>query len=184
MIVLVRQGFFASVGMLLFMLTFSGFFIWLYAINKRFFVSVYTQGGPPILLSLKPNVIEGVPLDLERALQVVKIIRDRVVASGAPPTAISNPTPVPSRNDHQAVPPTPEPAEVFSSQRSTSEYSDYSENVFADRPETLLQQARDLIKQGKREEAIKVLRGIVLGFPDSSEAVLANATLEKAGISV
>ncbi len=80
--------------------------------------------------------------------------------------------------------PTPEPAEVFSSQRSTSEYSDYSENVFAERPETLLQQARDLIKQGKREEAIKVLRGIVLGFPDSSEAGLANATLEKAGISV
>ena len=163
---------------------FAGVFIWLYAINKRFFVSVYTQGGPPILLSLKPNVIEGVPLDLERALQVVKIIRDRVVASGAPPTAISNPTPVPSRNDHQAVQPTPEPAEVFSSQRSTSEYSDYSENVFAERPETLLQQARDLIKQGKREEAIKVLRGIVLGFPDSSEAGLANATLEKAGISV
>jgi hypothetical protein len=164
---------------------FAGVFIWLYVINKRFFVSVYTQGGPPLLLSLKPNVIEGVPLDLERALQVVKIIRDRVVASGVTaPIAISNPIPVPSRNGHQAVQPDPDPAETFSSPRSTYEYSDDSENTFTERPETLLQQARDLIKQGKREEAISVLRGIVLGFPNSSEAGLAKVTLEKAGISV
>ena len=130
-------------------------------------------------------MIEGVPLDLERALQVVKIIRDRVVASGAPaPIAISNPIPIPSQNGHQAAQPAPEPAEAFSFPRSTYEYSEYSETAVAERPETLLQQARDLIKQGKREEAISVLRGIVLGFPHSSEAGLAKVTLEKAGISV
>jgi TolA-binding protein len=82
------------------------------------------------------------------------------------------------------VQPDPDPAGAFSSPRSTYEYSDYSENAADERPETLLQQARDLIKQGKREEAISVLRGIVLGFPNSSEAGLAKVTLEKAGISV
>jgi hypothetical protein len=183
--VLWREGLYKFLVSFMVCGAFAGVFIWLYVINKRFFVSVYTQGGPPILLSLKPNVIEGVPLDLERALQVVKIIRDRVVASGVTaPIAISNPIPVPSRNGHQALKPDPDPAEAFSSPRSTYEYSDDSENTFTERPETLLQQARDLIKQGKREEAISVLRGIVLGFPNSSEAGLAKVTLEKAGISV
>jgi hypothetical protein len=183
--VLWRDGFYKFIVSLTACGAFAGVFIWLYAINKRFFVSVYTQGGPPILLSLKPNVIEGVPLDLERALQVVKIIRDRVVASGVPAALpISNPIPVPFRNGHQAVQPAPGPAEALPSPLSTYDYSDYSENAVAERPETLLQQARDLIKQGKREEAISALREIVSGFPHSSEAGVAKVTLEKAGISV
>ena len=53
-----------------------------------------------------------------------------------------------------------------------------------EQPESLLQQARDLIKQGKRQDAVSVLREVVLRFPNSSEAGVAKATLEKAGISV
>jgi len=50
------------------------------------------------------------------------------------------------------------------------------------KPGELLQHARDLIKQGQREEAISVLRNIFLRFPQSTEAGVAKSTLEKAGV--
>ncbi|MFM7138382.1 MAG: tetratricopeptide repeat protein [Planctomycetota bacterium] len=164
----------------------AALFIWLYAINKRFFVSIYTQGGPPVLLSLKPNVIEGVPLDLERALQVVKIIRDRVLAStGAAPASAPRPIPAPSTNGSPMVQSAPVAFAPAPAAPSTYEYDDYSVgDPVTEQPESLLQQARDLIKQGKRQDAVSVLREVVLRFPNSSEAGVAKATLEKAGISV
>lgn len=163
----------------------AAIFFWLYVINKRFFVSIYTQGGPPILLSLKPNVIEGVPLDLERALQVVKIIRGRIVASSVPVrTVVSNPMPAPSPNGNQVVQSVPEPTDTLPMSPPTYEYDDYSGGSVIDQPEALLQRARDLIRQGKRQEAISVLKEIVLNFPRSSEAGVAKSTLDKAGISV
>ncbi len=164
----------------------AALFLWLYAINKRFFVSIYTQGGPPILLSLKPNVIEGVPLDLERALGVVKIIRDRVLASTNPPAAaIVSRLPAPSINGSPLVQSSPASFAPSPSVPSTYEYEDYSVgDPVSEQPETLLQQARDLIKQGKRQEAVSALRDVVVRFPHSSEAGIARATLEKAGINL
>ena len=164
----------------------AALFIWMYAINKRFFVSIYTQGGPPILLSLKPNVIEGVPLDLERALQVVKIIRDRVLAStGSSPAAGSRSATAPSMNGSPSLQSSAARFDPAPPAPSAYEYDDYSvADPVPEQPETLLQQARDLIKQGKRQDAVSVLREIVLRFPRSSEATIAKATLEKAGISV
>lgn len=162
----------------------AALFLWLYAINKRFFVSIYTQGGPPILLSLKPNVIEGVPLDLERALEVVKIIRDRMLAStNSIPAATVSPLPAPSMNGNALVQSSSTPFGPGPSAPSTYEYEDYSVGD-SEQPETLLQQARDLIKQGKRQDAVSTLREVVTRFPHSSEAGIARATLEKAGISV
>jgi hypothetical protein len=179
-------------GILRFLLTllvfgaFVGLFTWLYVINKRFFVSIHTHGGPPVLLSLKPNVIEGVPLDLERALQVVKIIRERVLASTGPAAvAPLGSTPGRATHDRPAGQPPPAAFDPAPIAPSTFEYDDFAaEPPEPARPESLLQQARELIKQGQRQAAIGVLQEIVLQFPQSAEAGMARATLEKAGISV
>jgi len=187
--VLWNEGFYKFFVSLTACVAIAGLFIWLYAINERFFVSVFTQGGPPILLSLKPNVIEGVPLDLERALQVVKIIRDRVIASTAPaPVAMPTATPTPSPNGNSPVRPA---APLESSARSpllpsTYEFVDYEQAEIAapEQPGNLLQQAREFIKNGKRQEAISVLKEIVAQFSASPEAGIARTTLEKAGITM
>jgi hypothetical protein len=159
-------------------------FAWLYAINKTFFVSIHAQGGPPILLAFKPNVIEGVPLNLDRALQVVKIIRDRVVASTSPvPPGSGGHAPAlnaSAPNGHQ-VP----HSDYDASAPVASEYEFSTDSVSpsARIPEELLQETRSLIKQGKRQEAVDVLREIIVRFPDSDEAGVARSTLAKAGIS-
>jgi hypothetical protein len=183
--VLWNEGIFRFVLTLLVFGAFAGLFTWLYVINKRFFVSIYTHGGPPVLLSLKPNVIEGVPLDLERALQVVKIIRERILTSSGPaPVAALGSAPARAANDRSAgqAPPAFEPGPAAP---PSFDYDDFSgtdpEPALAD---LLLQQARDLIKQGQRQAAVAVLQEIVLRFPGSAEAGVAKATLQKAGISV
>lgn len=188
--VLWREGLYRFALTLLVFGALAALFFWLYLINKRFFVSIHTQGGPPILLSLKPNVIEGVPLDLERALHIVSIIRERVLASFRPapsPTPAPTPAPIPApamigSPTAQAAAAVVDPAPAV---QATFEYEDYFfGGTAAEQPETLLQQARDFIKHGKRQDAVGVLREIVLRFPRSTEAGVAKATLEKAGITV
>ena len=180
--VLWREGFFHFLGMLVFSLALGAFLIWMYAINKRFFVNIYSQGGPPIMLSFKPNIIEGVPLDLDGALRVVKIIRDCVLASASTaPSVQPKSTPTPSANGHLAAQRLQGHAD--SAAPSAFEFESDSEAV-APEAEQLLQQARDFIKRGQRQEAIVILQDIVLRFPLASEAGVAKSTLVKAGISV
>lgn len=183
MIVLVQQGFFASVGMLLLMLLLSGLFVWLYAINKRFFVSIYPQGGPPIMLSLKPNLIEGVPLDLDRALRVVKLFREKVLASHAPSPATPLAAVVSANGNHAAASHVGQTmfSGVEQFEPEPESFSGWIDAVESD-PESLLRQARDLIATGGRAEAIVVLRDIISRFPTSREATMARSTLDKAGL--
>lgn len=163
----------------------AALFIWLYAINKRFFFSIYTQGGPPILLSLKPNVIEGVPLDLDRSLQVVKIIRDLIVTSTLPVSPVLAQTAsVPPPSGQGSTRPPQQITDPPPTYPATYEYDDVNHTAASEGVEALLQHARDLIKQGQRQEAILVLRDIATRFPMSAEAGIARSTLEKAGISV
>jgi hypothetical protein len=176
-----RDGFFTSLGLLVFTLAMTAFLIWLYAINKRFFVSIHAQSGPPIMLSFKPNVIEGVPLDLEGALRMVKVVREHVLASSAlhssgsgapspPPFSYAPAKAKPHDGDASSAPP------PFSNGIQGIAVATYPE------PETLLQKARDLIKNAQRQEAIVVLRDIVTRFPETQEATVAKSTLERAGI--
>lgn len=183
--VLWNEGFFRFVLTLAVFGALVALFTWLYAINKRFFFSIHTQGGPPILFSLKPNVIEGVPLDLDRALRVVKLIRERVLASTVPAPAVhSQAAPGLLPNGQPDARPAEDAGDPPPAQFWTDESDDPADDSFGDDAETLLQQARDLIKQGKRQEAISSLREIVQRFPMSAEAGVARSTLEKAGIVV
>jgi len=176
-----REGFLSFLGMLAFSSAVAAFLIWLYAINKRFFVNIYAQGGPPIMLSFKPNVIEGVPLDLDGALRVVKIIRDRVLASVTPASTVSFRSPE-MRSTNNAYPEQSFQMEADSTPGSSAFAFESVSAPASPRPEELLQQARDLIKQGQREGAISVLRNIAIHFPHSIEAGVAKSTLEKAGV--
>lgn len=186
--VLWRDGLSNFIASLLVCGALAAVFIWLYAINKTFFVSIHAQGGPPILLAFKPNVIEGVPLDLDRALRVVKIIRDRVVASTSPMHQVSagqaHQISVATSNGHQVSHSPPEDAEATPRGAMDYDFTSYSDSPSPQNPEALLQEARSLIKQGKRQEAVDVLRDLVVRFPGSSEAGVAKSTLAKAGIGV
>ncbi len=40
--------------------------ILVYVLSKKFYLEIHSQGGPSIGLLFKPNVIEGVQIDVER----------------------------------------------------------------------------------------------------------------------
>jgi len=60
-------------------LIFAVILIVLYVLTKKFYIEVYSHGGPPVSLLFKPNVLEGVPIDAEQALAVVAVIRDLIL---------------------------------------------------------------------------------------------------------
>jgi hypothetical protein len=64
-----RMEVMAALGVAVVATMFAGAPIILYYINKRFFLGLHTQGGFPVVLSFKPNVIEGVELNLDRAIK-------------------------------------------------------------------------------------------------------------------
>ena len=94
-----------------------------YVLTKKFFIEVYPHGGPAIALLFKPNVIEGVPIDVDKALAVVAVIRDMILHQGEAQSAHI----VPSASDSPprevepprwAVPPEPkEETEEIAEQR-------------------------------------------------------------------
>ncbi|HAB12173.1 MAG TPA: hypothetical protein DCE47_10835, partial [Planctomycetaceae bacterium] len=65
-----------------------------YVLAKSFFIMVHPEGGPEIALRFQPNVIEGIPIDVERALSVVAVIRDMVISQDAT-TSTVQPEPTP-----------------------------------------------------------------------------------------
>lgn len=82
----------------------------LYAISKKFFVEIHSQGGPPISLLFKPNILEGVPIDATSAMAVIGVIRDLVMASGN--TSMGVPSFVPFAMPTPFVPQQPTPPTV------------------------------------------------------------------------
>ena len=185
--VLWRQGFFPFLGTLLVCGIFAALFAWLYTINKTFFISIFKNGGPPLTLAFKPNVIEGVPLDLEKSLELAKIIRTKVVECVAvaqiPPSPVSDPqTPLPVVRQQPGHSFAEEPQPLPFAPTANAYVSDTASST--DLAETLLERAREFIKQGMRQEAVDTLREIVRQFPMSQEANIARANLEKAGLTV
>lgn len=143
----------------------------LYLLNKRFFVGVFPQAGPSMILAFKPNVIEGVELNLDRAMEIAAIIRGSAVkgavadlhttAAIAPPVAADLPAP-------QAVT-LPEEAE--------SPVEDVAG------PRELMLQAKELLKSTQRGAAFPLLQQIVRLYPESNEAKQARSFLERSRLS-
>lgn len=139
-----------------------------YFLTKKFFIEVHSNGGPPISLLFKPNVIEGVPIDVEQALAVVSVIRDLVLQQGTPAATNDPHTVAPQQAPHD--PPLPQ---------SINQQAAYGFETSADR---LFAEARELAQAGQREQAITVLQEIVRRFPETPEAQQARRSLQKSGV--
>jgi hypothetical protein len=156
----------------------SAILILVYVLSKKFYLEIHSQGGPSIGLLFIPNVIEGVPIDVERALSIVTVIRDLVVDSNERPNinAIDN------FGDAIAEPSTEwmtEPAaELLSEQLQPPPIP--NDDLEAKK---LFAQARELSQEGKTDQAIAVLREIISKYPNSGAAAQATRSLQRSGIS-
>jgi hypothetical protein len=147
----------------------------LYYLNKRFYVGVFPQGGWPMLMVFTPNVIEGVELNLTRALEIASIIRKLTLDSRRGPinaVAMANGT-----SDAKLDNPV-----------STSDFfshATYEEDELSghNTPDGLLRDAQQQIRAGQRQEAIATLRQLVRQFPGTQEAYQATRSLKRAGVS-
>jgi hypothetical protein len=156
----------------------SAILILIYVLSKKFYLEIHSQGGPSIGLLFIPNVIEGVPIDVERALSIVTVIRDLVVDSNERPTvnAIDN------FGDAIIEPSTEwitEPtAELLSEQFQPPPIP--NDDLEAKK---LFAQARELSQEGKTDLAIAVLREIISKYPSTTAATQAKRSLQRSGIS-
>lgn len=141
---------------------FVGVLLLLYWIKRRFFLGIYAQGGTPILLSFKPNVIEGVSLDLERAMVLASAVRTLVVSA------------MQSAHRHESEP-LMEPTGSFGTVPADGPHGPSARELLA--------MAQDRNKSGSRDDAVALLRRVIKGFPTSPEADQARRALERAGIS-
>ena len=168
-----------------------------YVFSRRFFIEVYSQGGPPILLLYKPNVIEGVTIDSEKGLQVVGIIRDMILRNAA--------TPNPGATSPPSSPPINTPSNDFGA-RTVAEtlswipqpvkFEEVEEHVDAENVEhpdvgedqeelamSMYEQAKRYAQAGDHRTAIWTLREILGRYPQSEAAVKALRSLRKSGIA-
>ena len=154
-----------------------------YVLAKTFVIMVYPEGGPEIALRFQPNVIEGIPIDVERALNVVAVIRDMVISQDTtPPTVQPEPATVPQDQlvpeqalEPESVPTSPEPYQPEAEESSLPSASEADEiNASA-----LFEEARRRAADGRKDEAVALLRGIVDQFPLTVSADQAKQTLSK-----
>jgi len=145
--------------------------------SKKFYLEIHSQGGPSIGLLFKPNVIEGVPIDVERALSIVSVIRDLVVQSNERPSqttadsfGIANVEPT---LDWMTEPAIGLPSEPLLPPPLPSNDME-AKKMFA--------QARDLLQEGKTDLAVAVLREIISKYPNSGSATQAKKSLQRSGL--
>ena len=146
-----------------------------YVLAKSFFIMVHPEGGPEIALRFQPNVIEGIPIDVERALSVVAVIRDMVISQDATTSTVQpEPTPEPEPELEPVLAP-PDPGEQETEEPPLSEASEVDEiNATA-----LFEEARRRAADGRKDEAVALLTGIVDQFPLTWSAEQAKRTLAK-----
>jgi len=140
----------------------------LYVMSKKFFIEVYAQGGPSISLLFKPNLLEGVPLDVDQALAVVDVIRDLILREGSG-TRPQEPPSVPRYVE------APYEASAWASSNAKSDDDD------DEQARQLFAQARQYAQDGDRQRAVFTLQEIVRRFPQTETADQARRNLQKRG---
>lgn len=144
----------------------------LYFITKKFFIEVYSQGGPPILLLFKPNVLEGVPIDVDQALEVVGVIRDMILAEGAG-AGTGGGT---ARFNHHAAE-DDEYNEVIVDDDDQPQDSDDDDDER--QAKHWFSQARQYSNAGQTQLAIATLQQLIRKFPHTTTAEMARRSLAK-----
>lgn len=179
-----------------------------YVLTKRFFIVIHANGGPAIQLAFKPNVIEGIPIDVSRALDVVGVIRDLVLQRGTVPPVIAPASAIPARqfaSSNSAFPARLEPLDetdesdeeftAWSAAHSSGDgqFSEWEDSVEAvvepveddeDAALRLFNEAKGVAQTGARRQAIAILLDIMRKYPSTSVAQKARRSLEKNGIDV
>lgn len=154
-------------------LVFGIIFVVMYVLTKKFFIEVYPQGGPPISLLFKPNVIEGVPIDVDQALSVIGVIRDMILNDGAP-TQPPRPARLVQQNEIHAVATDDAPLWASQPEEAQIDEEEQAKQMFA----TARQHAHD----GHKQHAVSTLQEIVRRFPHTQTADQARRNLQKSGI--
>jgi len=140
----------------------------LYVVSKKFFLEIHAQGGPPIALLFRPNVLEGVPIDVNRALELVAIIRDRILVDGE--------TTAPAASSGRNRPRDYEEAEYETGAWASPE----AESDEAAATE-LFEKARRFVQDGDRDRAVATLQEIVRRYPGTEIAEQARRLLQRRG---
>ncbi len=142
------EAFFIGAGM-------SVVLLFVYFLSKRFYIEVHAMGGDPISLVFKPNVIEGVPINIERALMVVAVIRDLVVSHGEA-----------GGGTYSAA------AAGFAAEPVWEEAGD-------DPAAQMYARARRYVQKGERQQALDLLEILIRKYPQSEAAEKARRALEQ-----
>lgn len=145
----------------------------MYVLTKKFFIEIYSQGGPPISLLFKPNVIEGVPIDFEQALAVVDVIRDMILHDGGSALPQRRAAISQQRDNHATM---SNEALPWTSQAEEPEEEDEEEQATQ-----MFVQARQYAQNGDNQRAIATLQEIVQRYPQTQTADKARRSLQKSG---
>ena len=144
-----------------------------YVVSRKFFIEVHATGGPPISLLFKPNVLEGVAIDVDQALAVVDVIRDRILNEGA--RIDRQPTVAPTVAPPLVYVEDPYEASAWATPAGSSNQDD--EN----RARDLFARARQHAQNGEKQRAVSVLQEIVQKYPNTPTAEEARRQLQKRG---
>ena len=161
-------GFLAIIGVPLIVALFIALSLLLYYLNKRFYVGVLGQGGWPVLLIFKPNVIEGVELNLDKAIELSEVIQQLVVSSGLSQLN-KNAKPQPAVYES--------PSSIEALEAADNDSMPLRSTNLAT-PEQLFDEARVAIKAKDRVTAITKLRLLVDEYPETYQAQQAQKALE------
>lgn len=137
-----------------------------YVVTKKFFIELHAQSGQPISLLFRPNVLEGVPIDVEQALEVVRVIREIIVMEGSPMSPRLAP-----QTRQQAI------EVVESVEQVDFELLDENEN----QARHWYSQATQYSSSGQPRLAIATLQQLIQKFPNTKTAEIARQSLGQRG---
>ncbi len=165
----------------------AGVLIVYYFLSKSILLQVSSNAGPEISVRFRPGVIEGVPVDAEKALAAVGVIRDLIVLKVAgeildePWTITRNNANVGVQQSeivHQTVQPPPSPITEPTVDRVPVPVQ--SDERIAH--EALVDAVR-LFKAGSKDAAVAALTKVVRLYPSTSAAQKAQSNLESIRLS-
>ncbi len=144
----------------------AGVLVVVYFLSRKFFVEIHAEGGPPIVVRFRPNVIEGVAIDATQVERLVLALRQMVLRmhdvasipdSPASPPMVVSPWIPNGQNDQPPV----------------DDSEDEAERIYA--------QARHCAKSGERDMAVAILQDLIGRFPATRAAEQARRNLERSG---
>ncbi|MFN9878578.1 MAG: tetratricopeptide repeat protein [Planctomycetota bacterium] len=159
----------------------SGALILYYYWGKRFFLRIVSHSGSTIHLSFKPNVLEGVELDLKRVETLVAVVRDLVLDAVGSSTLSSG-------GDSFGGPPQLPGGKAGTAWEDVNGFEEVE--PFTELPKMIdpdeqakkmLANAKALSQSGQREQAVQMMRDVIETYPRTAAADQARASLKKHG---